>query len=354
MKRPSLQIENYGNLTDGTLVKLYTLTNANGMEVGVINYGGIIVSLKVPDKKGVFEDVVLGFDSLQDYIDKNPYFGCLVGRFGNRIAKGKFSLEGIEYSLPINNGENHLHGGIMGFDKVFWNIEVVTETTLKLSYTSMDGEQGYPGTLTTEVLYELTEANEVKIKYKASTDKQTIVNLTHHSYFNLKGAGSGDILQHHLQMNATGFVEVNENLIPTGQIRAVENTVFDFSSMQKIATRINKKDEQLILAGGFDHTWVVNEEDDGELKLAAILAEERSGRLMEVYTTEPGIQFYSGNFLDGTLNGKNKIAYPHRSGLCLETQHFPDAPNQKHFPSVVLNPGEIYESETVYAFKCME
>lgn len=352
-KRPSaIQVRSFGSLPDGKEVDLYTLRNASGMEVGVINYGGIIVSLKTPDKNGKFEDVVLGYDSLPSYLKSNPYFGALIGRYANRIANGKFVLEAKQFTLAQNDGTNHLHGGLKGFDKVYWTIEVPdsTKASLKLTYVSADGEEGYPGKLTTEVYYHLTDSNEVRIDYKAITDKPTVVNLTQHAYFNLSGDHSKDILGHSLQIVADGYLPVDKNLIPTGKIEKVENTPFDFTLERVIGERIGDQHEQLVFGKGYDHCWVLNEAGPDSLRKVATLFEPNSGREMQVFTTEPGLQFYSGNFLDGTLVGKNGVSYKHRSGLCLETQHFPDSPNKSEFPSVTLLPGDEFRSSTVYKF----
>jgi aldose 1-epimerase len=338
---------------NGQPVSLYTMRNANGMEVRVMNYGGIIVSINVPDKNGVIDDVALGYDSLSHYVKSNPFFGALIGRYGNRIAEGKFTLDGKTYTLPTNNGVNHLHGGTTGFDKVFWEIEDVSDSTqviLKLSYTSADGEQGYPGTLTAEVLYTLTPNNELKFDYKATADKKTIVNLTQHTYFNLSGQKSAtDILSHTLTMAADKYLPVDETLIPTGELQPVAGTPFNFLKPQTIGARINDSNQQLKFGKGYDHCWVLNKQD-ASLSLVATLADSVSGRTMDVLTTEPALQFYSGNFLDGSNIGKGNSPYQFRTGLCLETQHFPDSPNKPKFPSVVLNPGEVYTSQTVYRF----
>jgi len=357
--KPQITTTSFGKLPDGREVKLYTLKNNQGMTIKVINYGGIIVSLTAPDKNGKFEDVVLGYDSLQPYLKDNPYFGALIGRYGNRIGKGKFTMDGKTYNLTINNGPNHLHGG-NGFDRKFWNIEPIDTTAgpaLQLTYESADGEEGYPGTLKAKVIYVLTDKNELKISYEATTDKKTIVNLTQHSYFNLTGDAKTDILQHELMLNADKFVPVDKTLIPTGKLQDVTQTPFDFKTPTTIGSRIEKKDQQLEFGGGYDHCWVLasaNSDNDPAVNndpvLAATLYEPQSGRLMSVYTTEPGIQFYSGNFLDGSNIGKNGVAYKHRFGLCLESEHFPDSPNQKNFPSVILNPGEVYRTQTIYAF----
>jgi aldose 1-epimerase len=352
--KPQIATNSFGTMPDGREVKMYTLTNNQGMSMNVINYGGIIVSLNVPDKNGKIEDVVLGYDSLSHYIRNNPYFGALIGRYGNRIAKGKFSLDGKSYQLPTNNGPNHLHGGFNGFDKVFWNIEPIDTTAgnaLRLTYQSKDGEEGYPGNLNVEVIYLLTEKNELNISYKATTDKKTITNLTQHTYFNLSGGAKADILQHELVLNADQFIPVDKTLIPTGKLQNVEETPFDFRTPITIGSRISKKDQQLEFGGGYDHCWVIRDSSANDsLKLAGTLYEPISGRLLSISTTEPGIQFYSGNFLDGSNIGKKGAIYKHRYGLCLESEHFPDSPNQKTFPSVELNPGEVYRTQTVYAF----
>lgn len=345
----------FGQMEDGKPVTLYTLKNKNGVEMSVMNYGGIVVSLKVPDKNGKIEDVVLGYDSLAPYVRNSPFFGALIGRYGNRIAKGKFKLDGKSYTLPLNNGENHLHGGPKGYDKVYWNIEVQPDSaSLKLTYQSADGEQGYPGNLSAEVIYSLTENDEFKIDYKATTDKKTVVNLTQHSYFNLTGnAGANDILNHQLQLEADNFLPVDKTLIPTGVLKPVAQTPFDFKTITPIGARIDKDDEQLKFGGGYDHCWVLNSKDT-ILHQVATLIEPASGRRMEVYTTEPAMQFYSGNFLDGTITGKGGAVYKFRSGLCLETQHYPDSPNKPSFPSTVLNPGDTYKTSTVYKFSVIK
>jgi aldose 1-epimerase len=347
----SVTTSSFGTLPDGKEVTRYTLRNANGVEVSVINYGGIITSLKTVDKQGQLADVVLGFDSLSSYLKGSPYFGALIGRYGNRIAKGKFTLDGTAYKLATNNNENHLHGGLKGFDKVFWNMEVLPDSaSLKLTYTSADGEEGYPGNLTSEVVYTLTDADELKIDYHATTDKKTIVNLTQHTYFNLTGDANQDILNHQLMMDAPQLLPVDKTLIPTGELKSVTNTPFDFNTLTAIGSRIAQDDEQLKFGLGYDHCWVLNPSDGKTLRKVAELFEPTTGRVVEVSTTEPGLQFYSGNFLDGTLIGKGGIAYKHRSGLCLETQHYPNSPNQSSFPLVVLKPGEVYSSTTVYKF----
>lgn len=327
--------------------ELYTLTNKNGMEVSITNYGGRVVTLKAPDRAGRMADVVLGFDNLDGYLRQNPFFGALVGRYGNRIAKGKFTLDGREYTLARNNGENALHGGLRGFDKVYWEPRVEGNRLL-LHYLSKDGEEGYPGNLDTTVSYTLTDANELRIDYAATTDKDTVVNLTNHSYFNLAGQGEGDILSHRMMIDADRFTPVDAGLIPTGELRPVDKTPFDFRQPVEIGARINDADEQLTFGKGYDHNFVLNGHV-GTLRLAARATEPKSGRVMEVLTTEPGLQFYTGNFLDGSITGKGKV-YKHRYGFCLETQHFPDSPNKPQFPSVVLKPGQKYHTTTVYRF----
>jgi aldose 1-epimerase len=342
----------FGKMPDGAAISQYTLTNSKGVTMKVINYGGIITHLMVPDKQGVFEDVVLGYDSLAPYLERNPYFGALIGRYGNRIAKGKFTLDGKAYTLEQNNLGNSLHGGPKGFDKRVWTIEPLTVdngSAIKLTYLSKDMEEGFPGNLQCEVIYHLTDSNELKLNYRATTDKKTIINLTQHSYFNLSGNTKLDILQHELMLNAGKFVPVNETLIPTGELKNVSETPFDFNTPTAIGARIDKDDQQLKFGGGYDHCWVLKESAD-TLKLAATLHDPSTGRVMSVYTTEPGIQFYSGNFLDGSITGKYSAVYKKRYGLCLETEHYPDSPNQKNFPTVVLNPGEVYNTSTVYTF----
>lgn len=342
----------FGKLPDGTEVSLFTLTNAKGMKMTVMNYGGIITSLTAPDKNGNFEDIVLGYDSLSGYLAKSPYFGALIGRYGNRIGKGRFTLDGKQYQLAQNNNGNSLHGGPNGFDKRFWNIEehsVTNGAGLKLTYTSKDLEEGYPGNLNAQVIYHLTDNNELKIFYEATTDKPTIVNLTQHTYFNLSGNSKADILQHELFLSADQFVPVDNTLIPPGELRNVSETPFDFKTPTAIGSRIDKKDQQLEFGKGYDHCWVLNTQGDTS-KVAATLYDPASGRVMSVKTSEPGIQFYSGNFLDGTITGKFNTVYKQRYGLCLETEHFPDSPNHKNFPSVVLNPGETYRTQTMYTF----
>ena len=342
----------YGTTPEGEVVEQFTLSNEAGMEVKIITYGGRITSLKVPDKNGNFENVVLGFDSLEQYLKDNPFFGALIGRYGNRIANGKFTLDGQEYTLAQNDGENHLHGGERGFDKVIWHAEKPAErsNSLKLSYVSKDMEEGYPGRLETSVTYTLNEDNSLDVEYESTTDKKTIVNLTQHSYFNLSGDFSSKILDHRVEINADTFVPVNENLIPTGELKPVAGTPLDFREPTKIGEKIEADHEQIKRGLGFDHTWVLNSRDEG-MRFAASAFDPQTGRYMEVYTTEPGIQFYTGNFLDGTLPiPGDKGYYEKRSGFCLETQHYPDSPNQENFPSVVLKPGETYSTKTSFKF----
>jgi aldose 1-epimerase len=342
----------FGKTADGQEVTLFTLQTASGMKATITNYGGIITSLYVPDRNGNFDDVVLGYSTIDGYLKDHPYFGALIGRYGNRIGKAKFKLDGKEYKLAANNGENHLHGGVKGFDKVVWSGEPVKQDSavgVKLSYFNKDGEEGYPGNLSCEVTYMLTNKNELKITYHATTDKATPVNLTHHSYFNLAGQGKGDILNHQLEIFANRFTPIDKGLIPTGELRPVEGTPMDFTQPHAIGERINSADEQIKFGLGYDHNWVLNS-SDGSLALAARVHESTTGRMMEVWTTEPGLQFYSGNFLDGMLTGKEGRVYNHRYGFCLETQHFPDSPNKPEFPNTILRPGETYRTETVYRF----
>jgi aldose 1-epimerase len=342
----------FGKTANGQEIDLYTLTNKSGVEIGIINRGGTVVSIRVPDRSGKPGDIALGFDSLDGYLKDIPYFGALVGRYGNRIAKGRFKLNGVEYKLAVNNGENHLHGGLQGFDKTVWNAKDVSEgplPRLELTYLSKDGEEGYPGNLSVTVVYSLTDANELRIDYSATTDKDTVVNLTNHTYFNLAGAGEGDILGHVLTLYADRFTPVDKGLIPTGELRSVEGTPFDFRKPTPIGARIDAKDQQIQFGGGYDHNFVLNSAG-GSLALAARVEEPKTGRVLEVLTTEPGIQFYTGNFLDGTLTGKGGKTYLKRYGFCLETQHFPDSPNHPKFPSTELKPGGKYQTTTVYRF----
>jgi aldose 1-epimerase len=346
----SISQEPFGTTPDGAPVDIYTLRNSNGVEARISNYGGTVVSLKVPDRDGQFGDVVLGYDNLDDYIKDSPYFGCLIGRYGNRIANGKFSLDGQIYTLAVNNGPNSLHGGLKGFDKVVWSARPVTSKlgpALELSYLSKDGEEGYPGNLRVKAVYTLTEDNGLRLDYTATTDRATVINLTQHSYFNL--AGKGDILGHVVMMPAARFTPVDSTLIPTGELRPVSGTPFDFNRPTAIGERINQEDEQLKFGGGYDHNWVFNKQA-GDLSLLARVAEPTTGRVLEVLSTEPGLQFYSGNFLDGTLTGKGGWVYQFRDGFCMEPQHFPDSPNQPDFPSTVLRPGQTYKNTIIYRF----
>ena len=344
----------FGSTERGEAVSAYTLKNAHGIELQVLDYGGIIVSLRVPDRTGRLGDVVLGFDSLADYQRGSPYFGALIGRYGNRIARGRFTLDGRNYTLATNNGPNHLHGGVRGFDKVVWKVapfQHADSVGLVLTYTSADGEEGYPGTLQATVTYTLTDSNQLIFDYHATTDRATPVNLTQHSYFNLAGDGKGDILGHVVTLNADRFTPVDSTLIPTGEIRSVAGTPFDFRTPTPIGARIEQHDQQLRYGPGYDHNFVLNKGGkDGEPTLAARVYEPTTGRVMEISTTEPGLQFYSGNFLDGTLRGKHGVVYRHRYGFAMETQHFPDSPNEPAFPTTILRPGEQYRSRTIYRF----
>ncbi|MCL4150509.1 UNVERIFIED_CONTAM: hypothetical protein GTU68_060601 [Idotea baltica] len=336
-------------MPDGREVHLFTLTNAQGCIAKITNYGGIVTELHVPDASEELADVVWGFDSLEPYLGHHPKFGAIVGRFGNRIANGKFQLDGKSYELAINNGPNHLHGGLEGFDKKLWAAEAFKDEsgeTLELTYTSLDGEESYPGNLTMKITYVLTSSNGLLIDYEATTDAPTVLNLTNHSYFNL--SGKGDILDHQLKLYADYFTPVDESVIPTGEIRSVLNSPMDFTKSTPIGARINDPDEQLKIGAGYDHNWVLNH-TVGELDLAAEVFDPKSGRLMEVYTTEPGIQFYTANHLDGRI-GKYGVVYAPRTALCLEVQHYPDSPNQPQFPTTVLRPEEVYKQTTIYRF----
>ncbi|HEY0365479.1 MAG TPA: aldose epimerase family protein [Pyrinomonadaceae bacterium] len=342
----------FGKTSDGQQVDVYTLRNTRGAEAKIMNYGAIVVSLKVPDRSGKFDDVVLGFNDFDSYLKNDPYFGAIVGRYGNRIAKGRFTLNGVEYKLATNNGENHLHGGIKGFDKVVWTGREMKSTAgpaVVLTYLSKDGEEGYPGNLNVRVVYTLTNNNELKIDYTATTDKDTVTNLTHHSYFNLAGEGNGDILNHLVTINGNRFVPIDAGSIPIGELRRVAGTPFDFLKATAIGARINQDDEQLKFGQGYDHTWVINGRM-GVLRLAATAYEATSGRVMQVWTTEPGMQFYTGNFLDGTKTGKSGKVYQRRFGFCFETQHYPDSPNQPSFPTTTLRKGQTFKSTTIYRF----
>jgi aldose 1-epimerase len=340
-------------LVGGKPVEVFTLRNHAGVEVKVISYGAIITSWRVPDRTGQMADIVLGFDDPAAYVkDNSPYFGAVVGRYGNRIAKAQFTIDGQVYKLAANNGPNHLHGGVKGFDKVLWEAQssktvVMGGVTVVFTRTSPDGEEGYPGTLKVSVSYTLTEKNELLVSYQATTDKPTVVNLTQHSYFNLAGQGNGDILNHELRINADRYTPVDETLIPTGELATVDTTPFDFRKPTAIGARINSEHPQIQFGGGYDHNWVLARAGDG-LSLAAEVYELKSGRTLQVSTTEPGIQFYTGNFLDGTITGKESKVYRQRFGFCLETQHFPDSPNHATFPSTILRPGATYRSRTVF------
>jgi aldose 1-epimerase len=350
--KPGLTRGSFGKMPDGTAVDVYTLTNKWGTEVRAITYGAIITSLRVPSKGGRFDDVVLGFDKLDGYLKEHPFFGAIVGRYGNRIGKAQFTLDGRTYKLAANNGPNHLHGGIKGFDKFVWDSEPVTSErgpTVAFTRLSPDGEEGYPGNLKVRVTYALTDKNELIVDYEATTDKATPVNLTQHSYFNLAGEGSGNILDHELTINADRYTPVDSTLIPTGELASVAGTPFDFRKQMRIGRGIDADHVQLKNGQGYDHNWVLNRQGS-ELQFAARVWERQSGRTLEVTTTEPGMQFYAGNFLDGSLKGKRGRAYERRSGFCLETQHFPDSPNQSSFPSTILKPGDQYRSTTVFRF----
>jgi aldose 1-epimerase len=347
---PGMNRRAFGKMANGQTTDLYTLTNRNGMEVGITNYGGRVVSILAPDRMGKMADVVLGFDSLDGYLSNNPYFGALVGRYANRIGKARFTLDGVQYKLAQNDGSNSLHGGLKGFDKVAWKAEELQNPpALELTYLSKDGEEGYPGNLSVKVVYSLTESNELRIDYTATADRDTVLNLTNHSYFNLAGQGSGDILKHELEINADRFTPIDDTLIPTGELRKVEGTPLDFRKPIAIGARINENNEQLKFGKGYDHNFVLNQAGAG-LTLAARVIEPESGRALEVLTTQPGIQFYSGNFLDGTIHGKGGKVYGRRSAFCLETQHFPDSPNKPAFPSTELKPGQTYNETTIYKF----
>jgi len=342
----------FGTLPDGTAVDLFTLVNANGMEVRATNYGGIITALLVPDGDGKTADVVLGLKSFDEYAKNPPYFGAIIGRYGNRIAKGQFKIDDQTYKLPKNDGPNTLHGGLKGFDKVVWQAEPFEKEDsvgVIFTHTSKDGEEGFPGNLQTRVTYTLTDKNELSFDYHATTDKPTVVNLTQHTYFNLAGDGNGDVLGHEYTIYANEYTPVNKQLIPTGKIETVTDTPFDFRNKVKLADRVNVDNEQIKFGKGIDHNFVLKKKQPG-LTLAARVSEPTTRRVMEVHTTEPGVQFYTGNFLDDTLAAKSGKPYAKHSGFCLETQHYPDSPNQPEFPSTVLRPGEEYNSRTVYTF----
>ena len=342
-KTQAMQKSYYGSIGNDSVYQ-FTLKNEKGTEVKIINYGGTVTNILVPDKNNQLGDVALGFDSLAGYTQTgNPYFGCLVGRYANRIANGKFTLDGKEYTLAGNNNGNHLHGGLKGFDKVVWKVDAADDTSLRLSYNSRDTEEGYPGNMQVNVIYSLSADNDLRIDYTATANKPTPINLTNHTYFNLSAGKDSTILDHELMLNADKYTAVNDKLIPTGQLPSVNNTPMDFTKQKRIGNDIGK------VPGGYDHNWVINKKEN-ELSLIGSLYHPGSGRYMEIYTTQPGVQFYTGNFLNGTLTGKNGQKYIQHSGLCLETQHFPDSPNQPSFPNTILKPGETYHEVTVYKF----
>jgi aldose 1-epimerase len=344
--KPTVEKAPYGKMPDGRPVDIFTLTNANGMRVKITNYGAITVSVEAPDRAGKLADVTLGYDTLDGWFTSKSYFGATVGRYANRIAKGTFSLDGQTYTLATNNGENALHGGLKGFDKVLWNAETVqlpNAVGVKFTYTSKDGEEGYPGNLAVTALYMLTNDNEFKVEFTATTDKPTVVNLAHHSYWNLGGAAAGDILGHDLLLEADQYTPVDAGLIPTGELKAVAGSPMDFTKPAAIGARITQ------VEGGYDHNFVLRNQT-GKVALAARVSDPRSGRIMEIFTDQPGIQFYSGNFLDGTVTGKGGVVYKKHQGFCLETQHYPDSPNRPNFPPVVLRPGETYKHVMIHKF----
>ena len=355
MSQQSLSVSRapFGTLPDGRTVELFTLTNAHGIEIRAMTYGAIITTIYTPDRNGHRDDIVLGFDSVAGYLSGSPYFGAVVGRYANRIAGGHFTLDGVTYTLARNNGPNSLHGGLRGFDKVLWSAEPVRRDSavgVRLRYTSPDGEEGYPGTLQVQVTYTLTAHDELIVDYDATTDKATPLNLSQHTYWNLHGHGQGDILDHVLSLDASRYTPVDSTLIPTGEIAAVAGTPFDFRTPAAVGARIDAANEQLGFGHGYDHNWVLDQPRPGILSHAARLVDPVSGRAIDVSTTEPGIQFYAGNFLDGTIKGKGGQVYGHRGALCLETQHFPDSPNHPNFPSTILRPGQRYQSRTIVTF----
>ena len=349
MKFSPLNKAKFETTLNGKQVGLFNLENENGLMVQITNYGGRIAAIWVPDRDGNYKDIVTGYDSIDGFINNTSYFNGIIGRYGNRIAKGKFTLNGTEYTLAINNAPNALHGGLVGFDHVIWDVEKNTNDSLVLTYLSADGEEGYPGNLWVKVIYSLNDSNEFRIDYHAETDAPTVINLTNHAYFNLAGHDDGDILGHILMINADKFTPVDSTLIPTGTIEDVTGTPFDFRTPTAIGDRINSDDQQIKFGMGYDHNWVLNK-TDREMSLAGMVEEPVSGRAMEIYTIEPGIQFYTGNFLDGSIIGKDSTIYKYRQAFCLETQHFPDSPNHENFPSTVLNPGETYQTSTIYKF----
>ena len=341
--KPTVQKEIFGKTTSGEAVEIYTITNANGLRARVMTWGAGLVEMHAPDRDGTLADVTLGFDKLDGYLKRHPYFGTTTGRYANRIAKGAFTLDGKDYKLAVNNGPNHLHGGLLGFDMRNWKGEALANG-VRFSYTSVDGEEGYPGTMKVAITYTLTDKNELRLDYEATTDKPTVVNLTNHAYWNLAGAGAGDIFEHELMLHAAKFTAVDDTSIPTGKIEAVAGGGMDFSKAKTVGKDFAK------VPGGYDHNNVIDQAKPGALTAAAEVREPKSGRLMKVSTTEPGIQFYTGNFLDGSVIGKGGIAYKKNFGLCLETQHYPDSPNHPEFPTTVLRPGETFRSTTVYEF----
>ncbi|MBP6823877.1 MAG: galactose mutarotase [Acidobacteria bacterium] len=347
-----LKKESFGKLPDGTEVDSYTLSNKNGVEVKITNYGATVTSIKAPDRNGKFDDVTLGYDNIAGYLDKNPHLGALAGRYANRIAKGEFKLGGKTYTLAKNNGPNHLHGGPKGFYQQLWKATDATGkdgVAVKMTYLSKDGEEGYPGNLEATVTYTLTDQNELKIDYMATTDKETVVNLTNHSYFNLAGAGSGDVLNHQLKINSKQTTEIDKTLIPTGKMSPVAGTPFDFGKLTAIGAHINDKNEQLEIGQGYDHNFVLD--TGGNLTAQAVeVYEPTTGRVMEVFTDQPGVQLYTANHLDGTIIGKGGKTYNKRGAFCLETQHYPDSPNKPNFPTTVLKPGDKYQTTTIYKF----
>ena len=350
--KSTMKKQPFGRTSDGRDVDLYTLANKKGMEVTITNFGGIIVALKVPDRSGNIDDVVLGYDSLDGYLTNKAFFGAIIGRYTNRIGHGRFSLDRGTYILPKNDGDNTIHGGPNGFNKRLWTAKDVSSSkgpALELTYLSADGEEGFPGNLSVKVVYTLTDQNELTIAYSATTDKDTVVNLTNHSYFNLAGQGNGDILPHQLMIRADRITAVDAALIPTGELRPVKGTPFDFTKATPIGARIDQDDPQLKLGKGYDHNWVLSAQGEADPALVAEAYEPKSGRVLQVLTTEPGLQFYTGNFLDGTIRGKGKV-YNYRYGFCLETQHFPDSPNHPTFPSTVLKPGQKYATTTTFRF----
>jgi len=352
MKQPDVTRASWGRLPDGATVDIITLTNANGMQVRTIPLGAVIVSIRVPDRAGRLDDVVLGFDRLDDYAARTTYFGAVVGRYGNRIAKGQFTIDGTTYHLATNNGPNHLHGGVHGFDKKLWRAETFDRggnVGVIYSVTSPDGDEGYPGAIEARVTYTLTPKNELTVDYDATTTKATPINLTQHSFFNLGGDGSGDILGHRLTIDADRFTPVDATLIPTGELAPVAGTPLDFRRPMLVGARIDGDHPQLKNGNGYDHNWVIDGAA-GTLRHAARVEDPKTGRTLDVSTTEPGMQFYSGNFLDGTVKGKSGHVYIRRAALCLETQHFPDSPNHANFPSTIVRPGQRYQSKTVFAF----